>query len=394
MLAVAACAVLLVLLAAWLLQPRPEQVAGEAGFKWLLGQGIRARAQDWRAVVGEVLPYHPLGRFAERKVAEPRERGVLDTPLPGEVALVQRLATLPDAAARWAVLRGDVAAWVEDEAALGPVSHPRRWLGPQWRTQLHAEDVLRRLGARLVVVAGRPLAGTPDITAGLPEVVRTAAVNPGLEGWCAVEALRRALALAAEVPALQEDLGALGARVLTVLHQSHVEAIAAAIQQVAPDPARLVLLATGDAGPLLLRVLVGDVPLRDRVVAVCAVGAAFGGWPGRVGPLSEAACADWNESWFRHEHLDVEVVRRVPYAAVGWMNPAQSPPGAGGLPTASQRLPPARFVGAGGFLQPMEPEVLEVLDLGVLDPTRAPPVEILRDALVVWAGIAALAGGA
>lgn len=393
-LAVAACALLLVLLAAWLLQPRPEQVVGEAGFKWLLGQGIRARVEDWRAVVADVVPYHPLGRFAERKVAEPRERGVLDTPLPGEVALVEDLAKLPDAAARWSVLRGDAVGWVEDDAALGPVSHPRRWLGPQWRTQLRSEDVLRRLGARLVVVAGAPLAGTPDVSAGLGEVVRTGAVSPGLEGWCATDALRRALVLAADLPAVQDDLAALGARVLTILHQSHVEAIAAAILQVAPEPPRLVLLATGEAGPLLLRVLVGDVPLRDRVVAVCAVGAAFGGWPGRAGPLSEAACADWNEAWFRHEHLDVEVVRRVPYAAVAWMDPTQSPPGAGGLPTASQRLPQARFVGAGGFLQPMEPAVLEVLDLGVLDPTRAPPVEALRDALVGWAGIAALAGGA
>lgn len=393
-LAVAVCALLLVLLAAWLLQARPERVAGEAGFKWLLGQELRARGGDWRVVVADVLPYHPLGRFAERKVAEPRERGVLDTPLPGEVALVERLAALPDAAARWLVLRGDVVGWVEDEASLGPESHPRRWLGPQWRSQREASAVLRRLGARMVVVAGRPLPGVPDVTAGLSDVVVTSAVSPGVEGWCAVEVLRRALVLAVDVPALRDDLGVLGARVLTIVHQSHVEAIGAAIERLAPDPARLVLLASGDAGPLLLRVLVGDVPLRDRVVAVCAVGAAFGGWPGRDGPLSESACADWNEAWFRHEHLDVEVVRQVPYAAVAWMDPLQCPPGAGGLPAASQRLPPARFVGAGGFLQPIEPVVLEVLDLGVLDPNHAPPVDALRDALVVWVGIAALAGGA
>ncbi len=393
-LAVAACALLLVLLAAWLLQPRPVQVAGEAGFKWLLGQVLRARAGDWRETAASVLPFHPLGRFAERKIVEPRERGVLDTPLPGEVALVEQLAGLPDAGARWDVLRGVVVPWIEDEGALDAGSHPSRWLGPQWRSQLGAEGVLRRLGARLVVVAGRSLGGAPDLGAGLRDVVHTAKVSLGPEGWCALEVFRRALGLVAEVPSLTDDLGALGARALTVLHQSHAEGLAAEIEKIAPDPTRLVILVTGDAGPLVLRVLVGDVPLRDRVVAVAGVGAAFGGWPGRAGPLSEAACADWNDAWFRHEHLDVEVVRRVPYAAVVWMDPSQSPPGVGGLPAASQRLPKPRFVGAGGFLQPMEPAVVEVLDLGVLDPRHPPPVDALRDALVIWVGIAALAGGA
>jgi hypothetical protein len=154
-----------------------------------------------------------------------------------------------------------------------------------------------------------------------------------------------------------------------------VTTLAERLRALAPErSSRLILATTGDAAPTLLRALAEHVDVRDRVVAVVAIGAAIHGLPDVDGPRGEAVMRDWLEHHFRHEHLDVELVRLVPYVSLAWLAPDVDPPGLVGLPVRAQRFPEPGFVGR-------EPPFVEPVDLGVLPADPSLPVDAVADAL-------------
>ena len=115
-----------------------------------------------------------------------------------------------------------------------------------------------------------------------------------------------------------------------------------------------------------------------------AVGAAALGYPGRPGVAGEAVCREWMEARFRHETLDNETFRRVPWCSAQWLRAAEG--GAAGLPVANARWPTPGFVGGGRLLAPREAEVIDVIDLGALDPDA--PVSCATLAAVLQAHVA------
>jgi hypothetical protein len=154
---------------------------------------------------------------------------------------------------------------------------------------------------------------------------------------------------------------------------------------------RWILLATGEGLPVALRAIHADMALRDRVVAVVSVGGAALGEPARADLAGEASARDWMQQHFRHEALDVEVVRPIPYLSLGWLDPREEPPGAAGLPLVHARFPEPGFVGSGTLFHPKEPEVVRVMDLGALDLDL--PGEAVGRAVRAVAVIAAVAMG-
>ncbi|MCB9680328.1 MAG: hypothetical protein H6733_02575 [Alphaproteobacteria bacterium] len=376
--------------AAWFVVPRPPVLDAEAWFKDLLVRRLRASGLD-DATIGHLVPYHPLARWPERKLAHPGVASMPGAPLPGEHELESALAALPDVASRFGRLYADsVAQLAAARAGLSPDHTARRWLGPQVSDDTPLPELSRAAEQRLEatwVVLG-PVADTPLV--GLGDALAREAVPVTWTGTAVDDALYVALGL------FLRDVGRVARATETTwrfvqtwsflcgaaaLH-AVVDGIAAAIEATLPDDrpsARLVVVATGRDVPLLLRALAGHVAVRDRVAAVVSIGGAILGRPGDVGPLSEAACADWMDHHFRHERLDLEVVRLVPYVSVQWLDPdgdPASPPGAAGLPVASQRFPTPGYVGA-------ESPAIEPVDLGPLVPDPSLPAEAVVDALRV-----------
>ena len=126
-----------------------------------------------------------------------------------------------------------------------------------------------------------------------------------------------------------------------------------------------VVCAVGLDGLRLARALAAVTPARDRVRAVVLLDAPLRGVsePGD-GPWSADAVADWLHAWFRHERLDVEWLRPVP-----WLTAARAsqdvPDSASMARWAAARLPEPGFVGDGGWFRAQEPATLHVEDLGV-----------------------------
>lgn len=343
----------------WLMWPRPPVLEGERLFKIALATLLRGRIEAaggdgdaWADAVQRAVPYHPAGRVPERKVIFP----AADLPGPsldGERALCERLASLPDPASRWRWMYDEdeagPAVLLEDPDAQGAAFDPARALGPgigwdalaAWGAGASEAfpGALRRLGATWVLLDGRD-AGAPrvlDALAGrLPDTVRVP-WSGSPDGESLVSALDAALA----------------------------------------DPARRFVLVAADGGvQSALRALVAHAGLRDRVLAVVAVGGVIGGVPGDDGPLGQAALTDWMGAWFTHHRLDTEVTRRTPYLALQWLDRAADPPGAFGVPVASARFPEAR-------LESLTQESVQSVDLGVL-PAESDP-ELVADAL--WATV-------
>ena len=353
---VAWCALLVGVLAAVFVVPRPVPLEGERWFKTVLAWRLADPDVDvWRSRVQRWVPFHPLGRYVERKVMHPGIETMPGAPLEGERDLMKALAALPDPAARWAYLFDDVATELVGDSPLSPDHLPRRWLGRgTWQDVADdalAEEAEARLHARWVLVAGAVRPGVPD-------------VHPAFSAFAAV--------VDGALPTGATDL-------------SYAEGLTASLKALVPDEdpaARLLLAVTSDAAPGLLAALHGDMALRDRVLGVVAIGGILGGLPDVDGPLSEQARTDWTEAHFRHELLDVEVVHLIPYAAVQFVDRQARPPGAGGVPVAWARFATPGFVGR-------EPPFVEVIDLGVLPADEGLPtghvVGALRLVLDLWA---------
>lgn len=394
MLVVALAALLLLVVAGVLVVPRPVALAGELGFKRVLAHVWRGLLDDtrWAARVADAVAWHPAGRLPERKLAAPGVAAIDGAPLEGEEALVAGLAALPGAVERWEVLRGRGEGLCE--APTAREQSPAAWLGPKgaWERlpalgrgdDALVKDLEGRLGARWAVVAGTARPGVPDVTGAFGEAVPWSAGEGRPEALLAAAVLARALR---EGPPLGPAIE-LVRRVQDVV----LACLSAELSVRLRGEGWLLLLVTGEAAPVVLRTLHDDVALRDRVLAVLSVGGAIAGLPQRADGLSEAACRDWLDVHFRHEQMDVEVLRRVPYLSLAWLDPTEAgPPGAAGVPVASARFPRPGFTGGGRFLEPKEPEVIVPVDLGVLDPRVAPPAPVIGAALRLWAGLWALA---
>jgi hypothetical protein len=328
--------------AAWFASPTPPQLEGERWFKTLLARRLGGPDEASRAALRRFVPFHPLGRLVEQKLARPAAASLPGGPLPGERELLDALAVLPDREARWRRLTdASDRALLEPEAPLSPDHDARRWLGPS----VDGDDVdavaraaEERLHARWVLLRGATRPGTPDVGG---SIARFAATLP-IDGDPAAGAAALAERLLGLVP--ERDAAA-----------------------------RLIVAAEGEAVQALLRALAEDAGLRDRVVAVVAVGGVVGGLEGD-GPLGVERVHDWLAHHFRHERLDVEVVRLVPYVALGFLDPAVDPPGLPGLPVEAQRFPEPGFVGR-------EPPFVEPVDVGVLPADPALPCDDVAAAL-------------
>jgi hypothetical protein len=177
------------------------------------------------------------------------------------------------------------------------------------------------------------------------------------------------VASVADMPAAWPVLEQLADRLRTIAEHVVVEHVRSELSCLCdPDrpAARLLVGASGPGLPVLLRALRGDATLRDRVAGVVSVGGWVLGHPERGDLVGESACRDWMTTWFKHEHLDVEPVRRVPYLSVAWMD-RQGTAIIDGVPVAHMRFPEPGFVGSGAMLSPVEPPCPWVHDLGALD---------------------------
>jgi hypothetical protein len=344
----------------WVQRPVVPTLDAERWFKVALGTLVRGEVERaggdvlaFEARVRAEVPYHPAGRFPERKVSNPAAAALPGPLLPGEAALLEALTPLTDAAARVARLYGDdagAAVLFEDPLDLGPAHDFARVLGPgatwdalaAWPASPAFGEVLRsKLSATLVWLAGATSTG-PSLRAAV------AAVTPVVD-----------------VPwADRTD-----------------DEAAAALRGALGDPlGRMVIFAEGEAGLQLLRALVAAPDVRDRVAGVVAVGAAIGGLEGRDDAYGTARARDFLEAKFTQRELETDLVRRVPYLALQWWEPTCWPPGVPGAPLQHQRFPDPR---------PNDgPEIAEVMDLGPLFPASCPPLDLVARALVaVAAGV-------
>jgi len=363
-LATATVASVIAAAAGWYSWPRPPDLDGERWFKTILATLLRGRieaedgeADEWFRAVVRFVPYHPGGRLPELKVSMPGQMQLPGPALPHERALLERLAKLPDAAARWAWMYDEdeagLAARLEDPVELGPDYAPDARVGPgQGWDALAAtgsgqpeftDALLRRLRARWMVLTGPEPALSDHFAATLGE---SATVVPWEEG----EPGELAEALLALVGTLEAD-------------------------------SRLIWIAEGRAVQVLLRALRGSVPVRDATVAVLSVGGSIRGEPGD-GPWGQTVMTDWLGSHFNQIDMETEVVRLTPYLAAQWLDRDAAQPGVEGLPLQNQR-----------FIEPETRsaiETIEVVDLGPIPKVDDLPTDVVARALVFVTGLWAL----
>ncbi|TNE88281.1 MAG: hypothetical protein EP330_15270 [Deltaproteobacteria bacterium] len=299
--------------AAWLAVPRPPALDGERLFKLSLAtlflgevEAAGGDAEAWEAACGRWVPYHPAGREPEDKVQRPGTYKPPGEAQPGELALLEQLAKRTDVASRLAYLYREAEAGLEarmaDPAELGADWDLSRWLGPEltweklaaWRAEdTRAGDALRRqLDVHWLCTPG-PLAD----------------------------------ALASAVGAAAVD----------------ASAVLSWIEAHAPDrDQRVVLVGCGEDGLAQLELLRTEPGLRDRVLAVVAVGVPIWGREDGEGTLSPGARRDWMDANFRHEVLDTEANRLTPYCAMQWLDLDAGEVGAHGVSLGQARFGPPR----------------------------------------------------
>ena len=324
--------------AAWRTIPRPPRLDPERLFKVTLATVLRGEIEAqggdlaaWQERLRAV-PYHPAGRDAERRLADPTTSPVPVPALPGERALLDRLAAAPDALARWDhMYRADPAALdalMSDPAGLGPDYDPVGRFGPDatwdavatWAPALQA-GLTRRLSHVAFVEVG----------AGL-----------GTEWRVALPHLR--------LHALPED--------------ADDDAVLSTIEAALPASSdRLVWVAPGAQVMRVVRLLHGDPALRDRTLVVVSLG----------GPVAtDPDHATWLAAHFTHEQMEPELQRAIAYAFITRVDPA--------APLAqswsAQRLVAPPVPGSGRV-------TIDTIDLGPLDTASLPPHALAR-ALSLW----------
>lgn len=333
-------AAILLVAAAWYHVPEVPAFDAERWFKLMFATTLRgaveARGGDaaaWEAAVARFVAYHPAGRLPERKVASPHVDVILGKPVPGERALIEHLATLPREA-RWDWLYRDdpvgTDARLADPDDLGADYDPTAWIGDGW-------DGLAAWGARSDAAFGTAARRRLDAVVLLVESDAPTATE---------RALFAALRAEGAIPVPADGLVA--------AQQAHAADLSA----------RIVVIAGGRSPLAVLRALHADLALRERVIALVAVGADFSG--------EEAM--DLLGHLLSGDQLGTEVARTTPYLSIGLFRPEADPPGLPGRPIEVQRFP-----------QPTG-EGLEAVDLGVLpDDGEIPATELTRALLAFLA---------
>jgi hypothetical protein len=342
-------ALLLGLVAAILGRPKPPALdparllaVCRSALLWGVEEQAAGSTQAWAERVGAALLYHPAARDGWRKLDEPGQYEIPVPSLPSERALVDDLRAVEPGAPRFQRMFADEAArgaLLDDPHGLGDDYDPGRWLGhgcdweslARWGEPVRAA-VLRRLQHhRPIVLAGSDTA----------EAARALA-----EGFGEIEATM--LALEGTEPT-----------------EEAASALAARLRELAPEPAhRLMPLALGDAGPLLLAAMASDPELRDRVVLLVFDGCPMGGVPGDAPPgLSVDELRDQLARQLSQEALDTELRRSTAYCQLGRLRSDAVPAGDGRTPWARQILvePP---------VPPSGRRPVAVVDLGVAPAAR------------------------
>lgn len=364
-LGVASAALALAAAGLWLHRPVAPDLDAERWFKVMLATLLRGEIEAaggdvgaWERAVVRFVPYHPAGRLPERKVAAPSLALLGPTVIPGERALIDALAALPDAPSRWARMydtdEAALGARLDDPADLGPAYDPARWLGPDGGWDALAAwgggdggfraAVTRRLGpARWVLVSGAPSAA-PDVIGALAAELGDRAVAVPWRGAAPAEAATTLIDVLRDASAAAED--------------------------------RVVVVAAAEGAHVALRALAEAPPLRDRVVAVVAIGGVLRGRPGDDGPYGTAAVDDFMGHVFTHAALDTEARRTTPYVAVQWLDRRAEPPGAFGLPLEAMRFPAPGDV--------LAASAIEAVDIGPLPADPELPTRQVARALVAF----------
>ncbi len=313
----------------------------------LLWGGVEDRddaVEAWTTKVTDALLYHPAGRDGWAKLDAPESYEIPVPSLPTERALVEDLAGLPAGAERFARMfaeEGGRAALLDDPRAMGDDWDPGRWLGhgcdweavARWAEPVQAAVARRLEHHHLVVLAG------PDQAE-------------------AASTLHAALAADASARLVERDGCA--------LDDAAAEALAASLMGCVDGAAdRLLLLALGDIGPLLLAGLAADPVLRDRVMGLVLDGCPLGGVPGDApAGLSPEERAAWLQEHLTHDLFDTEIRRATPYCLIARLAPDAVPSGDGRVPWSLQRLiEPA--------VPPSGRRPIAVMDLGVAPAERA-----------------------
>lgn len=261
-------AAILALYAGWLTLPRPVDLDWERFFKLAMVTVVRgpledegASAETWMEAGRRLVWYHPAGRQLDRKIADPEGYEPPFPALPGERALLERLAAeAPEDRLKSTFSSGADDVLYDDPGALGQAWQLTNILGPEadwdgvasWSEAVLAGIKRRHTHTRWVLL--------------------------GVEGLAAP--LRAALGDDAVIlPAgeIAEELE----KVLTELAD------------------RAVFVAAGTQADGLARMLHARPGLRDKALAVVALAGEFD--------------VAWMAENFDHETMDTELSRATPY---------------------------------------------------------------------------------
>ena len=342
-------------LAAWFHVPRVPELDAERWFKVILATMLRGRAEqenagadDWADRVLREVPYHPAGRFPERKVTAPETWVPVGAYLEGEQALIERLRGLPDPIARWRCM------YLEDEPGLNARLSDPSDLGPAYSF----DAMLGGVDGWAAIAR----AGADDVSSLRKLVERMSAV------WVLVEGRGDR-----EAPSLLASLAEhIGAPVRVIAHDEGQQDLPSSLLDSLQDEAAVIVVGE-DLGALrALKSLAERPALRDRVEAVVAISAPFGGVAGHA-QFETSAVEDWMGAWFGHDTLDTDRVWPTPYLSMQWVDVSAQRPGLPSLPIQEARFPAPRS----GALQ-----MLEVLDLGPLMVGAHPPVALIAASLL------------
>jgi hypothetical protein len=357
--------------AAWTSVRRVDALDPELWFKVILATLLRGEvernagtADDWETAVRRWVWYHPAGRNPERKVVAPELHPVEGTWLPGERALQAQLAQRATLADRWRWL------YDEDPSALTPCLAPPEDHGA-------AYDLRRVLGP----------AGSWDALAAwsMGSSEFAASLARRLDAWwILVDGDREDPKARAVLAALASDVAGAEGRAAAVrlsLKENIEDAAKQCIHAVPADGVEsrrpVVFVAVGGALPAVLAALLAEPVLRDRTVAVVALGEAIRGVEGH--PWSPRSAGDWLDRNFRPSVLDTELRRPTLYASLAWLDRRAEPPGALGVPLDKARFPKVPDEDA--------PSAIHGVDLGVFPLAEDLPALILARALRTFVAV-------
>ena len=364
-LCVAACALLLAIAIGILRRPRLPALDGERWFKTFLSTMLRGKvdgdggtAETWERMVHRYTTYHPAARRPEEMVEDPAHYEFTEPELEGQRALVERLGRMKDVASRWAFLFVDeehgVMTRLADPQELGDNYAPSTWLGPECTWERIADSAVSgKELARHLSRAGEPRWG----------VVGDEQAHPIHQ--------RVKSNLLAELQDMAWEVKWSGE---TDPVETVVSDFASKTRAVSD---RFVAVGIGRGAFLLLRALESDPGLRDRVLAIVAIGGDFMG-QAEEGLFETSKVQAFMKESFNYQSMDTELARETTCFSLSWWDRVSEPPGLPNQPIAASRFPDPDH-----GLTPVKGLVR--VDLGLLPADDDLPMELVVRAL--WATV-------